>query len=58
MARGQALYEAICAAVGREDLTDAELHKIVLFLQRRFRQSGDAADIGIGQAVHVDANRS
>ena len=56
MARSQDLYKAICSAVGKESLTDAEIHKIVLFLQRRLRQSGDAVDLGVGEFVYVDAD--
>lgn len=56
MARSQDLYAAICAAAGKESLTDAEIHKIALFLQRRLRQSGDAVDLGVGELVHVDAD--
>lgn len=48
------LYVQVCAAAGRESLSDAEIHKILLFLQRRLRQPGDAADLGVGQLVHVD----
>ena len=56
MARSQDLYAAVCAAVGKESLTEAEIHKIVLFLQRRLRQPGDAVDLGISEVVHVDAD--
>lgn len=56
MAHSQDLYRAICAAVGKESLTDAEIHKIVLLLQSRLRQSGDAVDLGFGELVHVDAD--
>ena len=50
----QKLYQKICAETERESLSDAEIHKIVLFLQSRLRQPGDAADLSIGQVVHVD----
>ena len=56
MTRSQELYQQICAAVGQESLSDADIEKIVLFLQRRLRQSSDAADLGIRQPVHFDAN--
>lgn len=56
MARSQELYQAICAAAERNELTDADIHRIVLFLQRRLRQPGDAVDLGIRQTVHVDAD--
>lgn len=56
MKRSQELYQQICAAAEREALTDADIDKIVLFLQRRLRQSGDAADLGIRQLVYLDAN--
>lgn len=54
MASRHDLYRAICEATGREDLTDAEVHKIVLFLQSRLRQPGDAADLSVGELVHLD----
>lgn len=56
MKRSQELYQQICAATQREALTDADIDKIVLFLQRRLRQSGDAADLGIRQLVYLDAD--
>lgn len=56
MKRSQELYQQICAATQREALTDADIDKIVLFLQRRLRQSGDAADLGIRQLVNFDAD--
>lgn len=54
MARSQDLYRAVCGTSGREALTDAEIHKIVLFLQRSFRQPRDAVDLEVGQIVHID----
>lgn len=54
MARSQDLYRAICDAAGKERLSDGDIHKIVLFLQRGLRQSGDAADLHVGEVVHVD----
>lgn len=58
MARSHDLYRAICEATGREELTDAEVHKIVLFLQSRLRQPGDAADLSVSELVHFDAEGS
>lgn len=54
MARSHDLYRAICEATGREELTDAEVHKIVLFLQRRLCQPGDAADLSVSELAHLD----
>lgn len=56
MTRSQDLYQAICDAAGKNALTDTDIHKIVLFLQRSLRQSGDTADFSIGQLVHIDPN--
>ena len=58
MARSQDLYQAICKSTGRKDLTDEEIHKIVLFLQRRLRQPGDAADLDLGELGHINADRT
>ena len=38
MKRSQELYKQICDAAGQESLSDADINKIVLFLQRRLRQ--------------------
>lgn len=56
MKRSQELYQQICDATEQESLSDADINKIVLFLQRRLRQSSDAADLGIRQLVHIDAD--
>ena len=56
MKRSQELYQQICDATEQESLSDADINKIVLFLQRRLRQSGDAADLGIRQLVYLDAD--
>lgn len=56
MEQDQKLYRAICDAAGRKSLTDAEIHKIVLFFQRRLCQPGDAFDLSVREAVHVDSN--
>ena len=50
----QQFYRCICAEIGREALSDEEIAKIALFLQRRLGQPGDAADLSLGQLVHVD----
>ena len=54
MEQDQKLYRAICDAAGRKSLTDAEIHKIVLFLKRRLCQPGDAFDLIIRETVHID----
>lgn len=51
----QKLYEQICTLMGKESLSDDEIHKIALFLQRRLGQAGDTADLGIRQLVNVDS---
>lgn len=50
------LYRMICDAVGKEELSDAEIHKIVLFLQHGLCQSSDTYHFGVGELVHVDAD--
>ena len=54
MDKRQKLYKMICAESGREKLSDEEIHKITLFLQRRLGQAGNAADLCLSQLVHVD----
>jgi len=56
MERKQLLYQTFCQATGKEQLSDVEIHKIVLFLQSRLCQPGNAADFSLGQLVHVDPN--
>lgn len=56
MARSQELYQQICAAVGKESLTDADIDRIILFLKRDLRQLGDAADLGIGKIVDLNSD--
>ena len=56
MDKYQQLYGRICAETGRDGLSDEEIAKIALFLQRRLGQPGDAVDLCLGQIVHVDAN--
>lgn len=50
----QLLYQALCQATGKEQLSDAEIHKIALFLQGRLRQPGDAADLSLRELVHIN----
>ena len=56
MARSQELYQQICAAVGKESLTDADIDRIILLLKRDLRQLGDAANLGIGETVNLDSD--
>ena len=56
MARSQELYQQICAAVGKEILTDADIDRIILLLKRDLRQLGDAADLGIGKIVDLNSD--
>ena len=56
MARSQDLYRAICDAAGKEQLSDGDIHKIVLFLQRGLCQPGDPVDLGIGEVGYIDSN--
>ncbi len=50
------LYQTICKALGKEALTDTDIHTICSFLQRGFGQPCNPIDLGIGEVVHVDAN--
>ena len=52
----QQLYHKICVETGKNSLSDEEIAKIALFLQRRLGQAGNADDLSIGQIVHVDSN--
>lgn len=54
----QKLYQAICQATGKESLTDAEIHKITLFLQGRLGQPGDPSDLGLGESFYVNSDLS
>ena len=56
MDKYQKLYDMICAESGRNSLSDEEIRAIVLFLQRRLGQAGDAVHLSLGQFVHVDSN--
>lgn len=56
MTQREKLYQEICDTTDREFLSDAEIHKIVLFLQRRLGQPGDTAYLSVGELVHVDSD--
>lgn len=54
MDKKQQLYRQICVEIGKEELSDEEIHKITSFLQRNLSQLGNADDVRLGQLVHVD----
>ena len=54
MDKRQQLYRQICVEIGKEELSDEEIHKITLFLQHHLGQLGDADNVRLGQLVHVD----
>lgn len=56
MTRQDKLYREICEMTERESLSDVEIHKIALFLQRRLGQPGDTADLSVGELVHVNSD--
>lgn len=56
MTRSQELYQQICAAVGKESLTDADIDRIISRLKRDLRQLGDAADLSVGEIVNLDSD--
>lgn len=56
MTRSQELYQQICAAVGKGNLTDADIDRIILFLKRDLRQLGDAADLSVGEIVDLNSD--
>lgn len=56
MERGNRLYQAICREAGKKSLSDDEIHKIVLFLQRRLSQPGNTVDFSVGELIHINSN--
>ena len=56
MDKQQQLYRQICVEIGKEKLSDEEIYKITLFLQRNLGQPGDPVDLGLSQFVHVNPN--
>lgn len=56
MTQRDRLYQEICDTTDREFLSDTEIHKIALFLQRCLGQPGDTADLSVGELVHVDSD--
>ena len=56
MENAQKLYLLICKDLGKESLTDEEIHGIVLSLQRRLGQAGDTVEFRVREFINVDAN--
>lgn len=56
MDKQQQLYRQICVETGKEKLSDEEIYKVTLFLQRSLGQPGDPVDLNLSQFVHINPN--